>query len=98
MDGEHMYIIFYLRKLKPVQKNYTMMEKEILPIIETVTRFCHILLWFLLHILSDHKNFSINNFAYEHVRRCRLILKKYYCVFKYIPWKQNIIADFLSKC
>ena len=73
------------------------MEKELLSIIETVTHFCHILLGFCIHILSDHKNLSFEKFASKRVRRWRLILEEYDYVFKFIPHEQNIIADFLSK-
>ena len=97
IDGEEVPIAFYSRKLNSAQRNYTVMEKELLSIVETVVHFRHILLGFKVFILSDHKNLSFENFASERVRRWRLILEEYDYVFKHIPREENEIADFFSK-
>ena len=97
VNNEHMSIKFYSRKLNSAQKNYTIMEKELLSIIETVNHFCHILLGFCLSILSDHKDLSFKTFTSKRVRRWRLILEEYSYVFNFIVCNQNIIANFLSK-
>ena len=90
-------IAFYSRKLNPVQRNYTVMEKELLFIIESLDYFRNILIVFKIIIHSDHKNLSFNNFRSERVRRWRLLLEEYDYTFTYTSGKNNFIADLLSR-
>ena len=68
-------ISFYSRKLTPPQKNYTVMEKELLSIVETTESHRSILVGFPLVFHSDHKNLSFDNFKSERVHRWRLLLE-----------------------
>jgi len=90
-------ISFYSRKLTPPQKNYTVMEKELLSIVETTESHRSILVGFPLVFHSVHKNLSFNNFKSERVRRWRLLLEEYIYQFVYTPGKANIIADMISR-
>ena len=89
-------VAFYSRKLNSAQKNYTIMEKELLSIVELVVHFRHILLGYHLRIKTDHKNLKFENFKSERVRRWRLILEEYDYEFDWFPGLQNVIANFFS--
>ena len=73
------------------------MEKELLSIVETVTKHRNILLGFRVHIHSDHANLKFENFSSERVRRWRLLLEEFDYSFHYTPGSTNIIADILSR-
>ena len=90
-------IAFYSRKLNPAQRNYTVMKKELLSIIESLEHFRNMLIGFKIVIHSDHKNLSFNSFRSERVRRWRLLLEEYDYTFVYTPGKNNFIADLLSR-
>ena len=90
-------IAFYSRKLNTAQRNYTIMEKELLSIVESVENFRNILLGFQIFIHSDHKNLSFETFKSERVRRWRLLLEEYDYKFVYTPEKDNVIADMVSR-
>ena len=70
-------VAFYSQNPNPSQRNYTIMEKELLSIVEIVVHFCHILLGYHLRIKSDHRNLSFENFKSERVCCWRLILEEY---------------------
>ena len=90
-------IALYSRKLTPPQRNYTVMEKELLSIVETTEHHRNILFGFPLILHSDHKNLSFNNFNSERVRRWRLLLEEYPYEFRYTPGRENFIADMISR-
>ena len=49
-------IALYSRKLTEIQKGYTVTEKEMLSIVETLKEFCTILFGQQWNIYTDHKN------------------------------------------
>ena len=80
--GNH--IAFYSRKLTDAQKWYTVTEREILSILETIKEFRTILLGHKLQIYTDHKNLTCKNFNTDRVLRWILILEKYGPDIEYI--------------
>ncbi|MGH3055234.1 MAG: RNase H-like domain-containing protein, partial [Gaiellaceae bacterium] len=90
-------IAFYSRKLTPTQRRYTVMERELLSIIETLKEYRGILLGFPLYIYTDHKNLTFKNFTSDRVNRWRLLMEEYNYNFSYLPGKKNTIADALSR-
>ena len=62
-------IAFFSRKLNKAQLNYTVTEKEILSIIETIKEFRNILLGHKVIVHTDHKNLTCKNFNTERVMR-----------------------------
>jgi hypothetical protein len=90
-------IAFYSRKLTDAQQRYTIIELELLSIVETLREYCTILLGRLINVYTDHKNLSFNNFTSDQVRRWRLIIEEYGPRIVYLPGSNNIIADALSR-
>ena len=73
--GKH--IAFYSRKLTGSQKRYTVTEKELLSVVETLKEFRTISLGQILRIYTDHKNFTCKIFNTDRVLRWKLILEDY---------------------
>ena len=59
------------------QKRYTVIEKELLSIVETIKVLRTILLNQILIIYTDHKTFTYRNFKIDRVLRWRLIFEEY---------------------
>ena len=77
-------IAFYSRTLNHAQVNYTIIEHELLSIVETLKDFRNILLGQQIEVYKDHKNLTYKTFNTERVMRWRLILEEYNPVFIYI--------------
>ena len=67
-------IAFYSRKLTDPHKIYTVTEKELLRILESLKEFITILLGHKLIMYTDHKRLNCNNFNTERVLIWRLII------------------------
>ena len=70
-------IAFYSRKLNSAQTRYTVTERELLSIVETLKEFRNILLGQRIQVYTDHLNLTHVNFNTERVMRWRLILEEY---------------------
>jgi hypothetical protein len=60
-------IAFFSRKLNGAQTQYTMTERELLSIVETLKEFRTILLGMKIVVHTDHKNLTYNNFNTKRV-------------------------------
>ncbi|MGH7974450.1 MAG: Ty3/Gypsy family RNase HI domain-containing protein, partial [bacterium] len=94
---ENKPIAFYSRKLTPTHKRYTVIERELLSIVETLREYRGVLYGFPLLIHTDHKNLTFKNFSSDRVNRWRLLMEDFNYEFYYLPGKDNIIADALSR-
>ncbi|GFH56268.1 hypothetical protein CTEN210_12744 [Chaetoceros tenuissimus] len=92
-------LAFYSRKLSQAQKNYTVTEKELLSIVETLKEFRTILLGFEIEVFTDHVNLTYNSALSEsqRVMRWRMIIEEFSPIIKYIKGEANTVADSLSR-
>ena len=84
------------KKLTDTQKIYTVTEKELLNIFESLKSFRTIPLGPILRIYTDHKNLRFINFNTDRVLRWRLILEEYGPYIEYIQGGKYIVSDVLS--
>ena len=90
-------IVFYSRRLTSVQEKYTVTERELLAIVETLKEFRSILLGQKIAVHTDHQNLTYKNFNTDRVMRWRLILEEYGPDLRYIQGEKNVVADALSR-
>ena len=67
-------INFYIIKLTDAQQRYTVTERKLLSIVETLKEFRTILLGQKLRMYTDHKNLTCKTFNTNRVLRWRLII------------------------
>ena len=74
-------INFYSIKYNGVQQRYTVTERELISIFETLKYF--------LRIYTDHKNLTCTNFNTDRLLICGLILKEYGPDIEYIKVEKH---------
>ena len=91
-------VAYYSRKLNAAQKNYTVGEKELLSIVETLKEF-RTMLYGCPNIIiyTDHRNNTFHKLQTQRVLRWRLFIEDFGVQFKYIKGESNQLADALSR-
>ena len=89
-------VMHYTRELDSAQKNYMTIKKDLLSMVETLSKFHSMLLGSDLHIHTNHKNLTQFHFSSQRVLRWQLFLKEFSFKFHYIPGHENFLAYFLS--
>jgi RNase H-like domain found in reverse transcriptase len=64
-------------KLNPSQTQYTITERELLTIVETLKEFCNILLGHKIRIFTDHQNLAYKIFNTERVMQWHLLIEEF---------------------
>ena len=91
-------VAFYSRKLNNAQRNYTVGEKELLSVVETLKEYRTMLYGCPdITVYTDHKNNTFQNIQTQRVLRWRLFLEDYGVKFQYIKGESNSLADALSR-
>ena len=90
-------VAFYSRKLQPAQTRYTVTERELLSIVETLKEFRNILLGQRIKVHTDHENLTYKTFNSDRVMRWRLYIEEYSPDLQYIKGEHNVVADALSR-
>ncbi len=90
-------VAFFSRKLTEPQHKYSVIEKELLSILETLEEF-HPLIWGARIIVrTDHRNLSFSNSHSQQVLNWRLLVEDFKPKIVYYPEVQNVEADTLSR-
>ena len=92
-------IAFFSRKLNAAQLNYTVTDKELLGITESLKHFRHILLGNVIRAHTDHKNLTYAGTNYNSDRRLRqrLLLEEYGVELIFVAGNINVVADGMSR-
>jgi hypothetical protein len=89
-------IAFFSCTLMGAQRNYTMIQEELLSIVKTLITFHLILLGSQLHIWTDHVDLTYTNITSQQVLRWQLYIKEYAPMIHWKAGKENIEAATLS--
>jgi transposase InsO family protein len=91
-------VAYYSRKLNKAQRNYTVGEKEMLSIVETLKEYRTMLYGSQqIHIYTDHRNNTFSTMSNQRVMRWRMFLEDYNPTFHYVKGEENALADALSR-
>jgi hypothetical protein len=92
-------IAFYSRKLNKAQKNYTVGEREMLGLIETLREYRNILLGHDIILYTDHQNLVNPTTTHKspRIQRWRWMIEEYGPQLTFIEGVKNVVADALSR-
>lgn len=99
VSQEEKPIAYFSRKFNTAQRKYTVTEKELLAIVETLKHFRNILLGHKIIVYTDHKNLTYpnSNYSSDRVLRQRLLVEEYGAELVYVKGAANVVADALSR-
>ncbi|MEL6462700.1 MAG: RNase H-like domain-containing protein, partial [Cyanobacteria bacterium J06621_15] len=99
-DNKFKVIAYHSRKLNKAEQNYNITEQECLAVIDSLKHFRFIIFGYKITVMSDHSAIKdIFKNPNHSGRRARWFLTTmdYDIEFSFIPGKQNVVADCLSR-
>ena len=104
-DDSLLPVAYTSRILTSAEQNYSQIERESLAIVFGVTKFRQYLLGRHFTLLTDHKPLitlmgehkPVPQLASARIKQWSLLLAAYNYTIEFIPGKQNVYADFLSR-
>ncbi|KAL7478201.1 hypothetical protein ACHAW6_003974 [Cyclotella cf. meneghiniana] len=91
-------LTIFSRKLNPIQQKYSVIEQELLAIVEILNEIKGMLLGQHITVYIDHKNLMQNalGLTSDHMYRWRLLLEEYHPTIVYIKSIHNMVVDTIS--
>ena len=104
-DGSLQPVAYASRTLNQAEINYAQIERESLAIVFGVTKFRQYLLGRHFKLFTDHKPLitllgehkQVPQLASARIKRWSLLLAAYNYTIEFIPGKENVYADYLSR-
>lgn len=96
----HLVISFASRTLNKAEQGYNTTEKELLSVVFACCKFRTYILGYPIVVRSDHKSISFLKkcrLSHGRITRWILTLQEYDITWEFVPGKENIIADTLSR-
>lgn len=90
-------VAFFSRKLTEPQRKYSVIEKELLSILETLEEFRQMIWGTKILIRTDHQNLAHANIRSQRVLNWRLLVEDFKPEVVYYPGELNVEADTLSR-
>lgn len=90
---------FWSQKLSAVQRNYPVIDKRMLSIVELLKEYRVTLLGHKIKIYADHKNLTYDGtiFQSDQLLWQHLLIDKYGAELIHIEGKKNVVANALSR-
>jgi RNase H-like domain found in reverse transcriptase/Integrase zinc binding domain len=92
-------LAFFSKKLTGAQQNYSVGEKEMLSIVESLKEFRTMIYGYPIDVYSDHLNWTHDKSVLKNARvmKWRLLIQEFAPTLHYIKGEKNIVADALSR-
>ncbi|XP_042865110.1 uncharacterized protein LOC122248852 [Penaeus japonicus] len=99
-DGEIYPVAYHSRKLKPAERNYSTIEKELLAVVDGIKKYYFYLYGDKFLLETDHmplESLRTSKNANARLMRWALYLQQFNFAIRYIKGSANVGADFLSR-
>ena len=99
-NGDLRPITFFSRVLNSAERNYSVVEREALAIVWGLQTNRCLILGYEINIHTDHRPLVWileKSHPNSRIARWQILVSEYNITTKYIPGKENVVADFLSR-
>ncbi|XP_063847238.1 uncharacterized protein LOC135092552 [Scylla paramamosain] len=100
-DGDIFPVAYHSRKLKPAEKNYSTVERELLAVVDGIKKFYFYLYGDEFVLQTDHmplESLRTSKNANSRIMRWALYLQQFQMRVQYIRGRDNVGADVLTRC